>query len=108
MEVRTDRTSSIAHIAKDLITMYKLARSHGGHLQVPITGLEAVAMIQDDKIPKRGTQLGNLYDAICRRINRSPAVVGDIDALVHLANFTRHRMNTRTESGGIATGSRRN
>ena len=108
MKVRTNRSTSITHIAKNLITMYKLPRSHGRHLHVPITGLEAVAMVQDYKIPKRGTQLGNFNNAIRRSINRSPTVIGNVNPLVHLAHFARHRMDTRSKSRCIATSRRRN
>ena len=108
MEVRTHGAAGITHITNHLVAVQVLARMHNRQLHVTVACLDAVSVVNRYIVTEGRTQLGDFHHAIGRGVNRGPAFVCDIHTLVHLADFTRHRMDTGAESRSVAAVSRRN
>lgn len=102
VEVRPHGTSRVSHITDDLVAVDKLARMDDIHLHVPVAGADSVTVVQSHEVTESRAQLGHIDDAVGRGENGSPAVIGDVHPLVHLADFTRDGMDTRPEGRSIA------
>lgn len=101
MKVRADGIACVPHITKKLVAIDKFTRLHDKHLHVRIDGLETVVVVQHDIVAKGLTKPCDFDDAIGRSEYRSPAVVADIDAVVHFPYFAGNRMDTRAEGGSV-------
>ena len=87
-------TACITHISNNLVTANKLTRMHNGHLHVAHAGLDAISVVQGYEVTEGRTKLGHFHNTISRSVNRGPALIRNIDTLMHLAHFASHRVNT--------------
>ena len=102
MEVRTHGAAGVTHITNHLVAVHVLARVNDRQLHVTVACLDSVPVVNRHIVTEARTELSDFDHAISRGENRSPAIVRDIDTLVHLADFARDRVNARAKCRGIA------
>ena len=83
MQMRTGRKTRITHITEQLVTLHELPLLDRVHLHVSVLGHIAIAMIDRNIISERFAITGHRHDTVGCRIDRRPAIVRNINAIVH-------------------------
>src|SRR5215469_5512435 len=97
VKVRAGRAAALADITNHVAAVYALASGDRKTGKMPVTGADAVAMLNHDGLAIATQRVGQSHDAVGRRNDRGTVAGADVHAAMERA-FSVERINTFSEA----------